>query len=167
MIPTNEEIQNLQHGDIITVYFNPKTLCYLETNKSDESFLPVKMHYIGCDRFVIAAAITKNILDDQSFDFIYDNFGDSFCSITKKLEELSSSERVEFDSKHCCYIDNDWIFEIEKRQLKNSDPCGMNCCECNEFYRYAVSNLSNGNLACWNCRDSYKWKYSELYIGGK
>lgn len=82
------------------------------------------------------------------------------------LEKISKSnsrlrETVSFDKTRV--ICRSWIHKVEKNSVIQNG--GMHCCECNEYYHYAVPNLSDKRMACWSCRDSYKWKYSELFVG--
>jgi hypothetical protein len=39
---------------------------------------------------------------------------------------------------------------------------GMFCCDCKNFFQYAVANLKNDALLCYSCRSSNAWKYEEF-----
>jgi hypothetical protein len=45
--------------------------------------------------------------------------------------------------------------------IKSPVSEGMFCCDCLDFYPMAESNLNNGKLLCYSCRDTKSWKYEE------
>jgi len=173
MIPSNEEIKNLEHGDIIYVLFDLDENNFSLKNKSSISnSITIELYYIGVDRnnWILASIKSMPKYEEKMFscfEFSDSNFGDDFHFVNEHLKQINKSDLVNFDTKKCLYIDDCWVTKIKKRQKYNLDPGGMNCIQCNEFYTYAAPNLSNGKMACWTCRDSYKWKYSELYVGAK
>lgn len=39
------------------------------------------------------------------------------------------------------------------RKILRSDMDGMNCCECNNFYQFAIANLPGGKMKCFSCKN--------------
>lgn len=175
MIPSNEEINAIVPGDIVIVYWS-KSGGYCENNTPVSQNEDIRLKFLVLTRDsnnYIVGSLISNISSLNGSDklpkflkFDPSSYGEvEFEIILANLAK--NSPALEFDKEKTRYVYEGWIFEIEKFQKKNIDPGGMFCCECNEFYRYAIANLSNRNLACWSCRDSYKWKYSELFMGSK
>lgn len=173
MIPSSKEIEAINSNDIVTVCWSSETgFIQNDTQFQEKNLVSLKFLVLTKDsnNDIVGSLLSySNTLSDKLprfWKFNSQSYGEiEFKIILANLEK--NSPAIEFDKEKTRYIYAEWIFEIEKFQKKNSDPGGMFCCECNEFYRYATANLSNGNLACWSCRDSYKWKYSELFVGNK
>jgi len=176
--PSEKEINDVGHGDIITIRYATDNKDFIQTDNSssykEDEYISLKFVVVERDstNWIVASIISFEMMPaslggwPHLFKFGPDHYGeDEFNLIKSKLDQIKNP--VSFDEEHTRFIADNWIFNIEKRETKIHHPDGLHCCECNEYYHYAVPNLSNGNLACWNCRDSYKWKYSELFMGNK
>ncbi len=171
--PNDEEIDNLETGDIVIIPLTEEG--FLSGRNSileGEKYLLSRWFFLGknSDNDLICLFVsseTSNInlnINHPVYDWLEDEDKLKFTKIINKIP-IKDLENIDINKSR--YFSKKRVIKIEKKMINRSDPVGMNCCECNEYYHYAVPNLSNGNLACWSCRDSYKWKYSELYIGGK
>lgn len=169
--PTDEEIDNLETGDIVVVpltedgYLSGRVLI-----SEGEKYFSSRWFFLGedSDRDLICLFVDseiKNNIDLQPIRNWLDE--ESKLKFTKILNKISLKDLEDIDINQSRFFSKRRVIGIEKKIIKLPEPLGMNCCECNEYYHYAIPNLSNEKLACWSCRDSYKWKYSELYIGGK
>ena len=169
--PTDEEIDNLETGDIVIIplteegYLSGRVLI-----SEGEKFFSSRWFFLGQDLdndlicLYVSSEVNLNIDTGQIYEWLSN---EDKIKFTKILNKIPIKDLDGIDIHQSKYFTKSRVIGIEKKIIKLPEPVGMNCCECNEYYHYAIPNLSNGNLACWSCRDSYKWKYSELYIGGK
>jgi len=169
-----EDLENLQFGDVVyTAHDEDESFVDADNKSAQISFylkwLVLCFHYdLYCSLFTGEAEKISSIglfslqeIMEVSLKFKDGNPFEKY-KIFEKIDKLDTNNKSNVAFNKSRVLSGKWIHKFEKSPDLHS---GMNCCECNEYYRYAVPNLTNNKMACWNCRDSYSWKYSSLFVG--
>lgn len=175
---SDEKLAMIETGDIVITKMTQEGQLLNRENfdiaqkNIDEKIFDIEWFFVGrdSDGDAVGIKLDSNDVDQSAYqvscwEFSKEEYGSSFNLLNEKFNKFPIEERKNLDLHLSRYIYNEWFFDVKKYKSKTLILGGMNCCECNEYYNYAIPNLSDKRMACWSCRDSYGWKYSNLYIG--
>ncbi len=170
-IISREDFESLQFGDIIyTGHSADEDFIYGDRPEDASFFLKWFVLYRQYDLYCSLFAEHSSSYEDantSSFGLfsIEEIATSNLQQINEKISKLDLKTSNDIDFGKSRTISIFWIQKVEKNNKDTQNTYGMHCCECGEYYSYAIPNLLDKRMACWNCRDSYRWKYNDLFIG--
>ena len=170
----NKEINNLHYGDIVVVYWNNDW--YVENDQNlNNTDLKIELYFLSpcksnLKEFLFGLKrnhnFSKKEIDEMCFHPLDESsYGEEEFSFFSKEIHKNEKIKLNVDLTATRILSDKHIFEIKKTQMTKLLHDGMKCCQCKDFFPMAEPNLLNGDLVCYSCRDTYGWKYSNLYIG--